>query len=211
MHLYVFGSAFRGEADLHSDIDLLLITNKNPKLFDSSKYSIYTYERIESLWEEGNPFAWHLFWESELIFTTDKNDFIELLGTPASYKKCYADCYKFYEVFLSSKVSICESKSSLVFDFSTIFLCMRNVAICYSLGFKKQPVFSRRAATMIGLDSISIPDKVLKILELSRIAATRGVNFELTEKDINMVELSINSIDIWIQRVLNLIRNNINE
>lgn len=76
-HIYAFGSLCRGELDEFSDVDLLAcvesqeqVRNINPR-----RFSVYTHDRIRALWSEGNPFAWHLYLESKLVFASDDKDF----------------------------------------------------------------------------------------------------------------------------------------
>ena len=57
MHIYAFGSVCRGDVLPSSDIDLLAITEGHDSRFDPNNYSIYSYNRIKELWQEGNPFA----------------------------------------------------------------------------------------------------------------------------------------------------------
>ena len=60
MYIYAFGSLCRGQVDLESDVDLLAIVDGHDDRFDPSKFSIYSYNRVREIWQEGNPFAWHL-------------------------------------------------------------------------------------------------------------------------------------------------------
>ena len=70
MHVYAFGSICRGEIDYGSDVDLLAIVERFVPELDPSKFSIYSYSRIEQLWDEGNPFAWHLATEFKMLFSS---------------------------------------------------------------------------------------------------------------------------------------------
>ena len=67
MHVYAFGSICRGDVSLTSDIDLLAVVDGYDPRFDPNVFSIYSYNRIEELWAEGNPFAWHLAKESKVV------------------------------------------------------------------------------------------------------------------------------------------------
>jgi predicted nucleotidyltransferase len=67
MHIYAFGSLCRGEVSRNSDVDLLALVDGFDERFNPEIYSIYSYRRIEELWREGNPFAWHLSLESRLV------------------------------------------------------------------------------------------------------------------------------------------------
>jgi hypothetical protein len=114
MHIYAFGSVCRGEISQNSDIDLLVIGGGDASQYDPDIYSIYSYERIQQLWLEGNPFAWHLFLESRILFSSDEQDFLRNLGRPAPYKYCTRDCERFFFVTrvprypaVKAKYSIC--------------------------------------------------------------------------------------------------------
>lgn len=203
MHIYAFGSLCRGEIDIFSDIDLLAITNTSQDQLNSSQYSIYSYDRIEQLWLEGNPFAWHLFLESKFIYSDDKNDFLHSLGKPNRYIDSYKDCQKFYDVFLLAKESIHHDSYADIFDLSIIFLSIRNIATCYSVAFQKEPIFSRRSPLLID-HPINIEDNIFNTLEKTRISATRGIDFKLNEHNLKKAIDSINIIEDWILEILNI-------
>ncbi|WP_202806101.1 hypothetical protein [Snodgrassella communis] len=133
MHIYAFGSIYRGEVDLISDIDLLAIVNGRNHSFNPKNYSIYTYARIDELWEQENPCAWHLFLESRLIYLSDSSDYLHSLGKPDIYNSGLSDCKNFYEIFLSAKNSIEKSNLTEIFDLSSIFRAVRNFATCYTV------------------------------------------------------------------------------
>src|SRR5260370_33489855 len=99
MHIYAFGSVCRGEVSTGSDVDLLAIVENDESRFDLDVYSVYSYERIQDLWEEGNPFAWHLFLESRILFSGDAKDYLKALGSPNPYRHCIRDCEKFLALF----------------------------------------------------------------------------------------------------------------
>lgn len=65
MHIYAFGSICRGDVSPASDVDLLAIVDGYDERFSLDDYSIYSYDRIWEIWNEGNPFAWHLALESK--------------------------------------------------------------------------------------------------------------------------------------------------
>src|SRR5258705_351930 len=99
MHIYAFGSLCRGEIDPGSDLDMLALTNKFDPRFDPNVFSIYSYRRIQDLYREGNPFAWHLSTEAKLIFASDGSDFLTELSQPAAYKNRTRDCEKFFHIY----------------------------------------------------------------------------------------------------------------
>lgn len=157
MHIYAFGSVCRGEVFSDSDIDLLVVTNSEQESFTHDAYSIYSYERIKEIWDDGNPFAWHLSLESKLIFSSDGDDFIKELKHPRKYNNYAADSKKFHTLLMDSSAQLKKGSSSIAFELSNLFLSIRNISICYSLAKLEKPVFSRAAAMLLEEDSVPIP------------------------------------------------------
>lgn len=204
MYIYAFGSVCRGEIDTGSDIDLLAVVEGFDKRFDPDMYSIYTISRLKEIWEQGNPFAWHLALESKLLFSCDNTDVLEKLGKPKIYLKGIEDCKKFHNIFNRSVVSIKSCHSSIVFDLSTIFLAIRNFATCFSLAMLEQPDFSRNSAKRLVEYSIPISDASYNTFEKSRILCTRGFGKDITQGQILFALEEIETIDEWMSNLIKL-------
>lgn len=211
MHIYAFGSVCRGEVDISSDIDMLAIVNGYDSRFNQSDYSVYSYERIEDLWDQGNPFAWHLFLESKLIYSQDDIDYLQSIGEPRIYKSGVADCKKFREIFLSAKESIGNSGLTEIFDLSSIFLAVRNFATCYSLHGHINPDFSRNSARNLGAYSIPINASTYSLFERARMLCTRGLGETLCPAEIYKAKMTLGEIDSWMVEILNEIKSDIYE
>ena len=208
MHIYAFGSVCRGEIDNKSDIDLLAIVEGYDNRFDLSTYSIYSYRRLTELWQEGNPFAWHLALESKIIFSSNGEDLIHELGRPASYERCAEDCRKFYDLYCKAVESISSGSSSLIFELSSIFLAIRNIATCFLLGQERIQNFSRHSALQMGEKSIKISSNTFELLERSRILSIRGAGNIITKNEIISSLHEIFSIKTWMNDLLNEIESN---
>jgi hypothetical protein len=202
MHIYAFGSVCRGEILRSSDIDLLAIVDGYDERFDPQIYSIYSYRRASEIWLEGNPFAWHLYLESRPLFLSNGIDWLKELGRPSPYTKCEVDCTKFQRLFLSSKTALLNNGDSIIFDLSTVFLCMRNIATCYSLGMTDKPNFSRHSALMLGTRSVPISSEGYAIFERARILSTRGKGLDITEVEAKFALREFSVIETWIERLL---------
>lgn len=205
MHIYAFGSICRGEVDSFSDIDMLAIVNGRDERFSPKDYSIYSYARIDELWEQGNPFAWHLFLESKLIYSSDSSDYLRCIGQPGVYKSGLADCCKFREIFLSARKSLEESNLTEVFDLSSVFLAIRNFATCYSLHIDIEPDFSRNSARNLGTHSIPIDESTYVVLERARVLSTRGVGELLSSYDVVNAKMTLNKIECWMNEKIDTI------
>lgn len=185
MHIYAFGSVCRGDISVESDIDLLALVKGRDERLDPDKFSIYSYDRITELWGEGNAFAWHLALESKIIFSEDGSDFIRQLGMPSTYGSAGKDCKRFQEIFDSAFSSIKEGTPSIVFELSTIFLAIRNMATCYSLVKHPVPTFGRDSARRLGDKSIPLSESAYSILMRARILSTRGLGDDIADIDMS--------------------------
>ena len=99
-----------------SDVDLIALVDAPDPRFDPDIFSIYSYQRIEQLWGEGNPFAWRLALESRMVFSSDEHDYIKSLGMPGPYQNCVRACEKFYALFRDAMTSVLSDDRSSVFD-----------------------------------------------------------------------------------------------
>lgn len=207
MHIYAFGSICRGEISRGSDVDLLAIINGYDARFDTETFSVYSYRRIQGLWREGNPFAWHLSLESKLVFASDQKDYLKELGSPSAYKNCIRDCDNFYSLFQEACTSIVNSVNGRIFDLSTIFLSIRNIAICFSLGVMEQPAFSRNAAFLLGRDSIPLSKHSYDIFERARLLCSRGKGDIITPQEVDMAITELGKIDHWMEELVNKAKN----
>jgi hypothetical protein len=202
MHIYAFGSLCRGEVDHRSDIDLLAVVDGSDERFDRSAFSVYSYERLKKLWEDGNPFAWHLATESRIIYSSNGADFIKSIGKPSEYRNCKADCLKFYRLYRKAIASILSGGASKVFELSTIFLSIRNFATCYSLGLNDMQDFSRHSALHLGENSLKISKETYETLERARILSVRGTGEFIDKEKVDKAISEIETINNWMEILL---------
>jgi hypothetical protein len=203
MHIYAFGSICRGQVAIDSDIDLLAIVSRRDERLDPEKFSIYSYSRIEEIWRKGNPFAWHLSLESRLIFAVDGLDVLKSLGRPSRYSSCLTDCEKFFNAFREARISLYRDLSTSVFDLSTVFLSVRNIATCFRLGVLNEPDFSRHSALDLPLEFVlPISDECYRILERSRILCTRGAGLNIEEIELSLALSELGEIENWMAKLV---------
>lgn len=201
MHIYAYGSICRGDLVPTSDIDLLALVDEDDGRFDAGVFSVYRYDQLPSLWSEGNPFAWHLALESRLIFAEDGEDFIRALGTPLPYRRWGTDSEKFAEIYGAATCVLQERRDTSTFELSTVYLAIRNLAICFSLHVGNTPVFSRRAFKHLGIHSLDIDSRTSQILEDARILSTRGIGSPTSKGDLSHVLSQLPTLDAWITAI----------
>ncbi len=193
---YAFGSICRGEIDRSSDIDLLACVSSSNNAIDPDKFSIYGHERLRQLWRQGNPFAWHLHLESKLLFSSNGEDFIAMLGCPSPYIKGQADCAQFSRLFEESRNQLSNSINSATFNLSCMFLATRNFATCYSL-FSGKPIFSRNSPLLI-TRPLCIEKSIFDVLSRARVLSTRGVGDTISSGEISSVLNAAPIISEWM-------------
>ena len=201
MHIYAFGSICRGDISVDSDVDLLALVEGRDSRLDPEKFSIYSYARMLELWEAGNAFACHLSVESRLMYAADGTDFLRSLGSLSRYSGAVAYCLKFRDVFESSFQSIQKGTPSLVFELSTIFLALRNIAPCYSLSRTDSPTFGRDSARRLGPRSLDIDENVYSLLMQARLLSTRGAGDSIGDIDLAILLPELKRCRSWIEEL----------
>lgn len=201
MHIYAFGSICRGDLSVDSDVDLLALVDGHDSRLDPNKFSIYSYRRICELWSLGNAFAWHLALESKLIYSEDGGDFLRGLGAPFEYVGAAEDCRRFREIYDAALLSIKMETPSLVFELSSIFLAIRNIATCFSLAMLPSPTFGRDSARKLGKRSIPISDKLYSILMRARLLSTRGLGDDIVDVDMHALIEELDGCRRWMNEL----------
>jgi hypothetical protein len=201
MHIYVYGSVCRGDVVPSSDVDLLAVVEGDDPRVNPAVFSVYPHSQVTQLWERGNPFAWHLALESRLVFADDGVDVIRKLGSPGQYRDWPADSEKFCDVYIAAKKELATRRGTTTFELSTVYLAIRNLAICFSLHVGSAPVFSRRSFEQLGADSLRLDPRSSRILEDARILSTRGLGVQASEDDVLHVRSHLPEVDRWISEL----------
>jgi hypothetical protein len=202
MHLYAFGSICRGEVEPASDVDLLALVDGMDARFDPMVYSIYSYKRMRKMWEEGSPFAWHLWRESRLIHADCGKDWLREQGSPAAYPSTEEHCLRFFTMFSGAAAALKGPTPSVVFELSTVFLAMRNFATCYSLGFLETADFSRRSPLRLGSQSVGLSEEEFRIFERARLLCTRGFGDALVDRELELARKALAGIELWMVKLM---------
>ncbi len=203
MHIYAFGSVCRGDLTFDSDVDLLALVHGHDSRFDPNRYSIYSYAKMAVLWSRGSPFAWHLSLEAKLLYGDNGKDHLASCPKPGPYLHYVQDCEKFYRVFSQARLSLAAASSSQVFDLSTIFLSIRNIATCFSLGVLNAPDFSRHSAQHLPSSvALAFPADLYHITERARILCTRSVGPNITQDEVGRVIAGLGTVEDWMEALV---------
>ena len=120
---------------------------------------------------------------------------------PSKYSGAVADSLKFRDIFESSFQSVQAGTPSLVFELSTIFLALRNIATCYSLARTESPTFGRDSAKRLGPRSLYIDGNVYSLLMQARLLSTRGVGESIGDIDLTILIPELERCRSWIDEI----------
>lgn len=211
--IYAFGSLVRGEIDRLSDIDLLAITvDHEDSRFSRETFSVYLDSRIQELWIEGNPFAWHLYHQAQPVYLPNNVNYLKSLGEPSPYKNAVRDIERFSEIYSEALDSLyAKSHPSPTFELSTVFLAIRNAATAFSLRPGGAPTFSRNAARCLGENSVCISDCAFEVLQRARVLSTRGYGTSLARSEADAIKAEMEAVGPWMSKLIKLARMETNE
>lgn len=177
----LFGSAARGDSDALSDIDVLaIVRNHAGKVPESEvkKYlpdccgdptiSWYGINRLKAMFDGGELFAWHLYFESKVLF--EVIDTSSILGIPQKYSRASEDIAAFFETLKRVPDQLRSAPYNAVYEFGIMYVCVRNVAMSASWYLRQRPDFSRMSPFKLGN---SVPPCPLSTDEYERSMACR--------------------------------------
>ena len=151
--VWLYGSNARGDNDLSSDVDILVIGESMkdfkhiqkliPKGLKISDLNFYSWKEIKNMAKYGSLFLHHLKLEGKCIYEGRyaKNTLLYLFSKLGKYKKASSDLKSFSRVIKETKQSLILN-DMLIFDLSVLATVIRHCSIlgCWFLG---RPCFKR--------------------------------------------------------------------
>lgn len=143
----LFGSVVRGDADCHSDRDILVLVRRPAlprrvqeliQIWRQEPYdvSVYTEERYRQMHQNGHLFTWHVFRESkpvdQKLRPTEAPDLIDTLGPPSVYQDACSDSVTLFDLLDEGVNSLRQDVSSEVYEAGLLYVIARNLAIIAS-------------------------------------------------------------------------------
>lgn len=194
----LFGSAARGDADSHSDIDVLVVQRRRlPEVLrskiqhelvpygDRVSISWYSESSITRIFDEGHLFATHLVKESVRLLGS--SDFIDRLGVPRPYSDGLQDLEGFQMILEGVTPSLTATPKNAIFEAGLLYVCARNIAMIASAHLPAGPFFGRNSPFDLAKETgIKFPltKHQHRSNMLARTAGQRGIGVVARETDV---------------------------
>lgn len=199
---FLFGSSARGDADLSSDTDVLIVYEGEPSFSDRQRtkksvleqigrdcaFAEYTWERLASMFADGHLFAWHLYYEARPLrfFKNTGIDF--LFPTPAPYKKSKHDSLNFVNLLGSCVRAVEGQTPSIVYEAGLGYVAIRNIGMSLSVLALPRPLFNRHVPFAVAEALQTRPPCAIDIYDLM-IAARHSSQRGLPAPSLNPIAL----------------------
>lgn len=197
--LYIFGSATRGEVSPTSDIDVLVVPLGNGQSEYPAAWSVYSPAIIQSYFNSGRLFAWHLHLEAKCIYSANSTPYLSSLGVPAQYSTAGEDIDDLECMLRESLSEIRSRTSNLVYELGIAYTAIRDMAMAASWALLGRPCFSRDAPFLLPIPC-PISKKAYKGTMLARHSSTRGSDHNIETEDI-AEELLAAPLLSWVREI----------
>ncbi len=183
----VFGSMAREDDDDLSDADILVVvrdrSGKVPEQVVSDYVrpwvgrvpttSWYGRERLQTMFDSGHLFAWHLYRESRPLWGPANIE--ELFGQPAPYQDALLDIYSFQGVMESIPAVLRHCPNNAIYEMGLLYVCVRNIAMSASWHLCDEPDFSRYSPFNLDSSQFCASRADYELAMSCRMASQRGL------------------------------------
>ncbi|RWN11442.1 MAG: nucleotidyltransferase domain-containing protein [Mesorhizobium sp.] len=185
VNISIFGSWVRRDNDEHSDLDVLVTVMDGsgktpdqeiadfvrPLIGGEPSISWYGVNKLRSMFEQGDLFAWHLFLESKSVGPYPELQAI--FGRPASYATAQTDIMELHGILREVSVELIKAPRNAVFEMGILYVCARNIAMSASDKLCPTPQFGRYSPFALPIEFPLTADEY-DLAMSSRMAGQRG-------------------------------------
>lgn len=210
----LFGSAARGDEDLHSDRDICAIVDdlsdqrihvlklRVANLYDTDPHSVSAYRlsTVSEMARSGSLLLWHLKREGRILYDR-RSTARRMLQDLQEYRRFSEDLLRFQEVFDDTSKEFAVRPQLDLFDIHALFLVVRNV--CMLLTVKAgEPHFGRLSVyggAVRHYGRLPVTERLFNQLARGHLVYLRGIDAKIA------VPSSVEAAGI-LRRVSNLLR-----
>lgn len=197
--LYIFGSVTRGEVSPTSDIDVLVIPLGDEPSEYPNAWSIYSPAIIDSYFESGRLFAWHLHLEAKCVHSANPTPYLASLGAPAPYSSASKDIDELEGMLRDSLHEIQNQTTNVIYELGIAYTAIRDIAMAASWALLERPCFSRNAPFLLPMPC-PISREAYRGAMLARHSSTRGSDHTI---DVEFIakELMAAPVLSWVRNI----------
>jgi hypothetical protein len=205
--LYVFGSITSGAVDTYSDIDVLAVSDsQNQTEAIPKEWSVYSSEKLESLFARGTLFAWHLHRDAIQVWPRNRPGLLARLGPPAPYSEAVSEIAALLALGEATCDEIRNETPSLVFEFGLLYLVSRDIAMAAAPAMLGDFCFSRNTPFEIMTPKFPLSSDEYHLLMTCRRASTRGIPVVLDAAAIASVRAKLDDLRAWFSNLHKAVR-----
>jgi hypothetical protein len=179
----LYGSTARGDNDAVSDVDVMIVENRQEHKSSISGATVvrYTWDEFQGMSQYGSLFLWHLRAEGHLIQwdNSGRDNYRRILQSLPAYKRSLFDLNSFERAIDDCELSLTAGDTSIEFELASLATVMRHCSILasYLMGGED---FSRTGAVDLCCDRFGLGDESkqqFRRLYTYRIAIARDLPF----------------------------------
>jgi hypothetical protein len=179
----LYGSAARGDDDILSDVDLLIVGNsvERQPSFPGATVVRYTWPEFTEMSDYGSLFLRHLGMEGRIVDANDEGRCLywRCVKNLPDYRRALFDLRSFELAITDSELALIEGDTSVEFELASLATVMRHCSILasYLMGSEN---YSRTGAVDLCCDRLGLgedPKREFRMLYTYRIAIVRGLPF----------------------------------
>lgn len=200
LEIWVFGSATSGEIDAGSDLDVLAICGPDDDVSSiPSHWSIYSTDKLASLFQRGTLFAWHLYRDAVRVWPREGPDLLKSLGEPATYSAGPSEIRALISVAADAFAALRRRTPSPIFELGLIYLVSRDVAMAAAPTLLGEFSFSRYTPYLYSTPLFPLARSEYDYLLNCRRAGTRGTPVDMVAGTVKTILNAETSLLDWYE------------
>jgi len=199
--IYIFGSIVRCEVDPGSDVDVLVIAAPNEATQFPNDWSVYSRDRLRSLFKRGTLFAWHLYCEAVPVFIPKGRGLLEQLGRPAPYTGGREEVSSLRIVLDGAIKELLSRSRSPTYEFGLLGMACRDIAMAALPTLQARFMFSRVSPFLIETPRFPISKRIYNLLCECRRASTRGLRSPIPNGSLEKCIRRLPELSRWAMKI----------
>lgn len=200
LELWVFGSVTSGEIDAGSDLDVLAICGSEDDVTAMpSQWSIYSTQKLSSLFDRGTLFAWHLYRDAVRVWPHRGPELLKSLGEPAPYSSGPAEIRALTTIADDAFAALERQTPSPIYELGLVYLVSRDIAMAAAPAILGDFSFSRFAPYQYTKPRFPLARAQYDYLISCRRAGTRGAPIEFSPRVVDDILGSRTPLMDWYE------------